>query len=153
MAPGNRGSGGAFEADVGYFQRGKHLFRQQLPIIMERAEPGLDSFPFDVDTGRVDSADRRIRHFGSDAVSGNERYLMSHTVIIKVRAVWSRIGKPNATTWWNISCADGVSGMSECCGRWNRSRAKNSFPTMRGCWRTATIPFRSAVRRRSPSHI
>src|SRR5690348_8778333 len=54
---------------------------------MERAQPGFYPFPFDFHSGRFDRAHRRVRHFGTNTVSGNQRYLVSHTVIIKVRLV------------------------------------------------------------------
>jgi hypothetical protein len=84
-ADGSRG--GALEADAVRLQGGENVVWDQLSLLGKRSRPGLDAFPLDRNAGRLDRAHRGIGHFGSDAVAGYERYLMSHHRYYKVGGV------------------------------------------------------------------
>ena len=48
------------------------------PMASSADLPGEMLFPLDVEAGRVDDAPRRGRHFGADAVAGNEDDSVGH---------------------------------------------------------------------------
>ena len=78
VAAGDGRGGGTLQADARGFERSEDVVGKQLAVFGQGAEAGLDALPFDGDAGGLDRAHGGIRHFGSDAVSGNQGDLVGH---------------------------------------------------------------------------
>src|SRR5579864_7021552 len=83
----------ALESDASSFDR----FRQFLGNVLTQLLIGFGAhckrFPCKLHSGRFEDAHRCFGDFGTDAISGDESYFMSHYVIPSWRAVGSDRGK------------------------------------------------------------
>lgn len=82
----DRGGGGSFQAHVSRFQGSKHIVGKQLALRFERIHTGVDAFPLDRYPRGFHRANGCLGYFRPDAVSGDQRDLVSHTVIIEAGA-------------------------------------------------------------------
>jgi protein-L-isoaspartate(D-aspartate) O-methyltransferase len=71
---------------VGGLERSEDIVWKQLALRFERIDSGIDAFPFDGNPRGLDRANGGFGNFGSDPVSGDQRYLVSHKVIIEAGA-------------------------------------------------------------------
>ena len=64
------------QAHTGALDRVDQLLGNVFPVFFKSLGAGFVGLPFELDAGSFENAHRRPRHFGSDAIAGDESYFI-----------------------------------------------------------------------------
>src|SRR4051794_11717174 len=73
------------------------VVRHWSPVPRHHFAARLGAMPLDLDPGGLDDAQRRVGHFGADAVSGEQRDVVFHQKPPSVSTVWARARSADET--------------------------------------------------------